>query len=140
MPCLTMSALGSMANTAIPLTSAAGGLSSVQAIYDQELGLLQPGGRLSYVVTNKCMRAGYADGLRGMFADTAWVEFVADFGHAKKFFSDADVFPSVIVVRKPIEGTGPVETSVCVIPRDDVPQKALDDAVAKATYALPRSH
>lgn len=108
--------------------------------YDQGLGLLKPGGRLSYVVTNKWMRAGYAEGLRGMFADKAWVEFVADFGHAKKFFPDADVFPSVIVVRKPIKGTGPVETNVCVIPRDDVPQKALDDAVAKATYTLPRAH
>ena len=67
--------------------------------YDQGLKLLKPGGRLSYVVTNKWMRAGYAEGLRGVFAEKAWVEFVADFGHAKKFFPDADVFPSVIVVR-----------------------------------------
>ena len=32
------------------------------------------------------------ENLRGVFADKAWVEFVADFGHAKKFFPDADVF------------------------------------------------
>ena len=108
--------------------------------YDQGLQLLKPGGRLSYVVTNKWMRAGYAEGLRGVFADKAWVEFVADFGHAKKFFPDADVFPSVIVVRKPISGAAPSETQVCVIPRDDVPEKALDEAVAKATYPLPRAH
>jgi hypothetical protein len=108
--------------------------------YDQGLKLLKPGGRLSYVVTNKWMRAGYAEGLRGVFADKAWVEFVADFGHAKKFFPDADVFPSVIVVRKPIAGAVPTETQVCVIPRDDVPEKALDEAVAKATYPLPRAH
>src|SRR5262249_28041619 len=31
-------------------------------------------------------------------------------------------------------------TNVCVIPRDDVPEKALDEAVAKATYPLPRAH
>ena len=68
--------------------------------YDQGLRLLRPGGRMSYVVTNKWMRAGYAEGLRAMFAEKAWIEFVADFGHAKKFFPDADVFPSVIVVRK----------------------------------------
>lgn len=108
--------------------------------YDQGLRLLKPGGRLSYVVTNKWMRAGYAEKLRGVFADKAWVEFVADFGHAKKFFPDADVFPSVIVVRKPVGDAAPSETDVCVIPRDDVPEKALDEAVAKATYKLPRAH
>jgi hypothetical protein len=106
--------------------------------YDQGLRLLKPGGRLSYVVTNKWMRAGYAEGLRGIFADKAWVEFVADFGHAKKFFPDADVFPSVIVVRKPSQSTAPTETEVCVIPRDDVPEKDLDEAVANASYRLPR--
>jgi hypothetical protein len=108
--------------------------------YDQGLRLLRPGGRLSYVVTNKWMRAGYAEKLRGLFADKAWIEFVADFGHAKKFFPDADVFPSVIVVRKPEGDAPPSETDVCVIPRDDVPEKALDEAVAKATYKLPRAH
>lgn len=108
--------------------------------YDQGLRLLKPGGRLSYVVTNKWMRANYAEGLRGIFADNAWVEFVADFGHAKKFFPDADVFPSVIVVRKPTNDVAPPDTDVCVIPRDDVPEKALDEAVAKATYPLPRAH
>ncbi|MBL8564325.1 MAG: Eco57I restriction-modification methylase domain-containing protein [Hyphomicrobiaceae bacterium] len=108
--------------------------------YDQGLKLLKPGGRLSYVVTNKWMRAGYAEGLRDLFASKAWIEFVADFGHAKKFFPDADVFPSVLVVRKPDGGTQPANTSVCVIPRDDVPEKALDEAVAKATYPLPLAH
>lgn len=108
--------------------------------YDQGLKLLKPGGRLSFVVTNKWMRAGYAEGLRDVFANKAWIEFVADFGHAKKFFPDADVFPSVIVVRKPDGGCKPADTDVCVIPRDDVPEKALDEAVAKATYALPLAH
>jgi hypothetical protein len=32
--------------------------------YEQGLKLLRPGGRLSYVVTNKWMRAGYAENLR----------------------------------------------------------------------------
>jgi hypothetical protein len=108
--------------------------------YEQGLKLLRPGGRLSYVVTNKWMRVGYADGLRDLFDKTAWIEFVADFGHAKKFFPDADVFPSVIVVRKPTGGDAPDETRVCVIPRDDVPEKGLEEAVAKATYALPRNY
>lgn len=108
--------------------------------YEQGLKLLRPGGRMSYVVTNKWMRARYAEGLRGLFADKAWIEFVADFGHAKKFFPDADVFPSVIVVRKPDAGEAPEETQVCAVSRNDVPEKDLDEFVANNTYGLPRTH
>lgn len=109
--------------------------------YEQGLKLLAPRGRLSYVVTNKWLRAGYAEQLRELFATKAWVEFVADFGHAKKFFPDADVFPSVIVVRKPSPTVpAPTQTTVCAIPRDDVPEKHLDEAVAHASYPLPRGH
>jgi hypothetical protein len=108
--------------------------------YEQGLKLLRPGGRMSYVVTNKWMRAGYAEGLRALFAEKAWIEFVADFGHAKKFFPDADVFPSVIVVRKPEAGDGPDKTQVCAVSRDDVPEKDLEEFVAKNTQPLLRSH
>ena len=69
--------------------------------YEQALRLLRPGGRFGYVVTNKWLKAGYAENVRGLFAEDGWVEFVADFGHAKHFFRDADVFPSVLVMRKP---------------------------------------
>jgi hypothetical protein len=112
--------------------------------FDQGLKLLKPGGRLSYVVTNKWLRAGYAEGLRQLFASKNWIELVADFGHAKRFFPAADVFPSVVVVRKSLAGRGaaevPADVQVCVIPRDDVPYKGLDEAVAKSTYPLPRAH
>ena len=46
----------------------------------------------------------------------------------------------MLVVRRPVAGAVPSDTQVCVIPRDDVPEKALEEAVAKATYALPRAH
>lgn len=108
--------------------------------YEQGLKLLRPGGRMSYVVTNKWLRAGYAEKLREHFSTEGWLEFVADFGHAKHFFPDADVFPSVVVVRKPEEGAAPQTSDVCVIPRDDVPQKGLGAAVAATTYKLPRAH
>jgi hypothetical protein len=77
--------------------------------YEQGLRLLRPGGRMSYVVTNKWLKAGYAENLREMFTDPtrAELEFVADFGHAKHFFPDADVFPSVVVMRKPMPGGCP---------------------------------
>jgi methylase of polypeptide subunit release factors len=50
--------------------------------YEQGLRLLKPGGRMSYVVTNKWLKAGYAEGLRDLFAEKGWLEFIADFGHA----------------------------------------------------------
>jgi methylase of polypeptide subunit release factors len=61
--------------------------------FDQGLRLLKPGGRLSYMVTNKWLRAGYAEELRALLADRSWVEFVADFGHAKHFFPAARCIP-----------------------------------------------
>ncbi len=109
--------------------------------YEQGLRLLRPGGRLSFVVTNKWLKAGYAEALRDLFASKEQVEFVADFGHAKHLFPDADVFPSVVVVRKPVAGEPKAhEAQVCVIPRDAVPEKGLSAAVAAATYPLPRVH
>jgi hypothetical protein len=108
--------------------------------YEQGLRLLRPGGRMSYVVTNKWLKAGYAENLRDLFARQGWLEFVADFGHAKHFFPDADVFPSVLVVRKPDRTVAaPVDADVCVIPRDAVPRKGLASAVTQATFPLPRA-
>lgn len=106
--------------------------------YEQGLRLLKPGGRVSYVVTNKWLKADYAENVRALLG-AAWVEFVADFGHAKHFFPDADVFPSVIAVRKPDGSLIPTETQVCVIPRDAVPEKGLSNAVAAAIFALPQA-
>lgn len=106
--------------------------------YDQGIALLRPGGRMSFTVTNKWLRASYAEGIRKQFASN-WVEFVADFGHAKKFFPDADVFPSVVVVRRPIVGLPPDAVDICVIPRDDVPEKGLHEAVARTTFKKSRA-
>lgn len=89
-------------------------------VYFYELGLdlLRPGGRLSYVVTNKWMKAGYGEPLRRLFAEHTWVESLVDFGHAKRFFPDADVFPCFLVARKPLEGGTRPSVRGCSIPRD----------------------
>jgi hypothetical protein len=108
--------------------------------YEQGLKLLRPGGRMSYVVTNKWLKAGYAEALRDLFVSKGWLEFVADFGHAKHFFPDADVFPSVLVVRKPDRAVEPPdEADICVIPREAVPRKGLSAVVREATFPLPRA-
>jgi hypothetical protein len=107
---------------------------------EQGLRLLKPGGRMSYVVTNKWLKAGYSEELRRLFSDDAWLEFVADFGHAKHFFPDADVFPSVVTVRRPLRRLPlPEEAAICVIPRDSVPLRGLEAAVTEATFPLPRA-
>ena len=75
-------------------------------VYFYELGLrvLKPGGLLSFIVTNKWMKAGYGEPLRRFFAEKAWIKSVVDFGHAKQIFEEADVFPCIIVAEKTDRG------------------------------------
>ena len=88
--------------------------------YERGVEILKPGGRLAFVVTNKWMKAGYGEPLRKFFGEETWVEQIVDFGHAKQFFKDADVFPSFLIVRRPVESSHPQEARVCIIPRDMV--------------------
>jgi Eco57I restriction-modification methylase len=107
--------------------------------YDQGLRLLRRGGRLSFVVTNKWIKAGYAAKLRARLGRETWIEAVIDFGHAKKFFPDADVMPCVIVVSRPEIGSEPPpQIPVAVIPRDLVDLSQLDDQIRAATFFIPR--
>ncbi len=95
-------------------------------VYFYELGVrvLKPGGLLSFIVTNKWMKAGYGEPLRRFFSAKAWVRSVVDFGHAKQIFEEADVFPSIIVVEKPTEAPKPKTARLCTIPRE---QLRIDD-------------
>ena len=107
--------------------------------YELAMRLLRPGGRLSYVVTNKWLKAAYGEPLRRFFAEHAWVESVIDFGHAKQIFEDADVFPSIIVARKPTDGPPPETTRVCAIPRELLRINDLDIQVREAGSVIERS-
>jgi len=91
-------------------------------VYFYELGVrvLKPGGLLSFIVTNKWMKAGYGEPLRRFFSEKAWVKSVVDFGHAKQIFEEADVFPSIIVVEKPTEAPKPKTARLCTIPREQL--------------------
>ncbi len=68
--------------------------------YQRGVELLQPGGRMAYIVTNKWMRAGYGESLRGYFAENAIIHEIIDFGHAP-IFAEADVFPCIVVLERP---------------------------------------
>ena len=83
------------------------------------------------------MKAGYGEPLRKFFGEAAWVESVVDFGHAKQIFPDADVFPSILVARKPTKSQPPAEARVCVIPArqlriDDLSRQIESERVTRA--------
>lgn len=109
-------------------------------VYFYELGLsvLKPGGRLGFIVTNKWMKAGYGEPLRKLYGASAWVEQVIDFGHAKQIFPDADVFPSIVVARKPTTGPAPESAQVCVIPREQL-RIDLSRQIRAEGVTVPRS-
>lgn len=108
--------------------------------FAQALALLRPGGRFAFVVTNKWLKAGYAEALRGQLETAAWVESMVDFGHAKQFFPGTDVMPSVLCARRPLGKEEPPDTvSVAVLPRDSVQYAALTPQVEAAAFPLPRA-
>ncbi|MHB9048165.1 MAG: Eco57I restriction-modification methylase domain-containing protein [Pirellulales bacterium] len=105
--------------------------------YELGLGLLKPGGLLSYVVTNKWMKSGYAEPLRRFFQESAWIESVVDFGHAKQIFVEADVFPSIIVARRPTEAQKPTTARLCSIPREQLRIDDLSRQIESEGVELP---
>jgi len=121
--------------------------------YFYELGvrLLKAGGRLSYIVTNKWMRSGYGEPLRGFFADSCVFEDVLDFGHAP-IFEEADVFPCIVVLQKPdaapnlddmgqkggMQKPNPeTAVTVCPVPREVLPGLNLAQYVEREAYPVP---
>src|SRR4051794_21291759 len=84
------------------------------------------------------MKAGYGEALRKLYAEAAWVESVVDFGHAKTFFPDADVFPSILIARKPQPKAKPPAPRVCVIPREQVRIDDLSRQIAAEGVPVPR--
>ncbi len=108
--------------------------------YFYEIGMrvLRPGGRLSFIVTNKWMRAGYGKPLRQYFSEQAWMESVVDFGHAKQIFEQADVFPSIIVARHPNTDPAPESVRVCAIPREQLRIDDLSEQIRTEGVEVPR--
>ena len=110
-------------------------------VYFYELGLrvLKPGGLLSFVVTNKWMKSGYAEPLRRFFQEQAWIQSVVDFGHAKQIFEEVDVFPSIIVARRPTDAPKPDAARLCTIPREQLRIDDLSRQIEREGVALPLS-
>lgn len=100
--------------------------------YERGVQLLKPGGTLGYITSNKWMRAGYGEPLRGFFSNKVSVAQVVDFG-GNLVFSSAMVDTVIVVARK----TRPVSTHpAVVIPRDYDLHKDLDSFVQSNSIEL----
>lgn len=112
--------------------------------YQQGLRLTRAGGRMSYIVTNKWMRAGYGQPLRNFFASAGALERIIDFGHAP-IFEDADVFPCILVLEKPSKHDEPEQqlsehlVQVLNFPREDLRQ-VVEKRVSLGSYVQTHSH
>lgn len=111
-------------------------------VYFYELGmkLLKPGGRLGFIVTNKWMKAGYGEPLRRYFGESAWLESIVDLGHNKDIFPDADVFPCILVARKPSNSIAPPKNvRACILPRELLRVEDLSRQADELGATVPRS-
>ncbi len=115
--------------------------------YQQGLRLTRAGGRMSYIVTNKWMRAGYGQPLRSFFAEQHALERIIDFGHAP-IFEDADVFPCILVLDKPQsqdeDGVSERQVRVLSFPREELSRivqkkQSLNGYVQEHSHSLPHS-
>ena len=103
--------------------------------YGQGLRQLRRGGRMGYIVTNKWLRAGYGEPLRGFFAAEGSLEEIVDFGRAP-IFPDADVFPCIVILKKP-EPTDTADGDVRVV---EFPREALRENADLAGYIADHAH
>ncbi len=97
-----------------------------------------PGGIACVISSNKWLKAGYGEPLRRFFAESTWVAKIVDFGHAKQIFQDADVFPAILIFRKPTADPPPPTAHTCAIPRERLRLDDLTRQVQSEGFAVPR--
>lgn len=79
--------------------------------YEKGYRLLRKGGTLAFITSNKWMRAGYGERLRGFFANNTNPLFLIDFG-SQKIFESATVDVNILIFEKK-ENKG--NTKACVV-------------------------
>ena len=105
---------------------------------EQALNLVRPGGRVGFVVPNKFFKAEYGEPLRQFLDTKTWIESIVDFGHNRDLFPDADVFPCVLVTRRPAAAeVRPENAAVAIIPGDRVAQDRLTMTVSELKFPFP---
>jgi adenine-specific DNA-methyltransferase len=66
--------------------------------YERALQLLEPGGILTYISSNKYFRANYGEKLRNLLSQRTRIHTLIDFGDASVFTAIA--YPSIIITQK----------------------------------------
>ena len=109
--------------------------------YEQGLNMLKRGSYLSYIVTNKWLRAGYGKPLRQFFATHSVFSEIVDFGDAP-IFPEANTFPCIVVLRKNAreENTEKQKSSVRIcVPKEKLPEIDLYKLYTQEGYDIPWS-
>ena len=75
----------------------------------------------------------------GSFRRKRGFESVVDFGHAKQIFEEVDVFPSIIVARRPTDAPKPDTARLCTIPREQLRIDDLSRQIEQEGVELPLS-
>lgn len=105
--------------------------------YERSLGVMAPGGRLGFIVSNKWLKAGYGEPLRRYLARAAETEALVDFGHSP-VFEDADTFPVITVLRKASAGAGAApDVRLARVPRESLGAAGLAQLVEDEAFAVP---
>lgn len=107
---------------------------------EQAQRLVRAGGRVAFVLPNKFFKSDYGESLRTFLATKTWVESVTNFGHNKNLFPDVDVFPCVLVTRRPDSAAEPRDdVTAAVIPDNRVPQDDLSVLIKRLQFSIPRN-
>ncbi len=102
--------------------------------YAQALALLRPNGVLTFISSNKFLRAGYGDGLRKLLRDQTTLELMIDFGDLPVF--DATAYPIIVAARK---AAPPPDHDVRILTVTDEADIARVAALASEAGTMPQS-
>jgi len=105
---------------------------------EKSIELLRPNGYLSFIVTNKWLKAAYGEPLRSFLSDQSVAEQIIDFGHAP-IFKDADTFPCIATFRKKEKAEHDHPVTVAYIPREKLPEINLSQFVRQESNTKPWS-
>ncbi|MBL9179652.1 MAG: Eco57I restriction-modification methylase domain-containing protein [Verrucomicrobiaceae bacterium] len=100
--------------------------------YEQAVNLLEPGGTLTFITSNKYFRAGYGSKLRPFLSSKLTLHSLVDFGDAPVF--DAIAYASILIGSRTAPASGH-DISVCNWP-PDAPIHQLLSVLNQNAFAL----
>lgn len=117
-----------------------GGADLYVYFFERALALLKPGGMLAFVAPNKWLRTDYGEPLRTYLSQNVWCRQLLDFGHAREFFPNADVFPCIVVAQRPDAAlVEPERLIACSIPRGQSRIADLSSLLDSEGFSIARS-